>query len=245
MVAEATTYDAVMRRFAWLGVLVAAVAGCSAAPQGIGLTGTPKSRDSEPVVKTDLKSVSLRKGALVAEHDLVADNHCGGRCNFRRQATAQLELTIEPQGVARVADRGEQLEEFRSGVGDTTETLTWSRTWSGSWTEGNGEVLLTLRPDTTTCERRPAASDDACHEVPLVLSCRAGSINLHTPKNKVARAWVCRPRGRVVAGSGITPFPWIFGVDYQVDTSDRARGNRISRFFLGDPPAEPKKRSSL
>ena len=234
-----------MVRFAGL-LLLAAVTGCSAAPQGVGLTGTLKSRDSDPVTKTDIKSVSLRKGALVAEHDIISDSHCGGRCNFRRRATAHLELTIEPQGVARVANRGKQLEEFRSGVGDTKHTLSWDRTWSGSWTEGRGEVLLTLRPESTACERTPvAAADDPCRDVPLVLSCRAGSINLHEPRNKIARAWVCRPKGRVVAGEGITPFPWIFGVDYRVDTSDRARGNRISRFFLGDPPPEPKKRSSI
>ena len=229
-------------------VALVALAGCAAAPDGIGLTGTPKSRDAEPVVKTDIKSVSLRKGALVAEHDLIADNHCGGQCNFRRSATAHLELTIDPQGVARAVDQGEQREEFRSRVGDTEHKLTWNRTWSGSWTEGRGEVILTLRPEHTTCEMRPSGDESAeapCREVPLVLSCRAASITLHEPKNKVARAWVCRPRGRLVAGAGMTPFPWIFGVDYRVDTSDRASGNRIKRFFLGDPPPEPKQGTSI
>lgn len=208
--------------------------------------GSPKSRDSDPVAKTDIKSVSLRKGALVAEYDVIADNHCGGRCNFRRKARAHLELTIDPQGVARAVDRGEQVEEFRSGVGNTEHRLTWNRTWSGSWTEGQGEVILTLRPEQTTCERSPEGDDaTSCSGVAVVLTCRAGSITLYEPKNRIARAWVCEPRGRVVAGEGMTPFPWIFGVDYQVDTSDRATGGRVNRFFVGDPPPEPKKRTSI
>jgi len=227
--------------------LLALFFGCAGPQEGIGLKGVPRSREEETVKKTDIKSVTMRKGALVAGYDAIADESCGGHCNFHREAMGRLELTIAPQGVARVVDAGEQLEQFRSVAGDTRFKLTWDRRWEGSWSEGQGQFVITLRPKVTTCERRAAdggSADDPCKAVPLELVCDAGSIDLFKPKNKAARAWVCRPRGRVVAGAGLTPFPWIFGVDYQVDTSDRAQGNGLVRFFLGDPPPEPPPKKS-
>jgi hypothetical protein len=225
-------------------VLFASLTACSSSPTGVGLTGTPKYRDEDPVVATDMKSVSLRKGALVTKHDLVAREHCGGDCRYQRRAFASLELALEPNGVVSASNEGEQLEEFRSAAGGTKHHLEWERTWSGSWTEGQGRVVLTLRPDTTACEQQAAdseATEDPCKAVPLKLVCEGRKIELYRPKHKRERVWVCRPRGHVMPEPGMTPFPWVFGVDRPLEMSDRSLGARTQRYILSDAP-EPKKK---
>jgi hypothetical protein len=216
--------------------------GCAGAPRGVGLTGPAQDRTTVVAVAQDLTAVTLRKGRLQTNHDMIASDHCGGDCKYRQRGHSRLQLDIAKNGVVSVANEGVALEEFDSIAGGTQQQTEWSRTWAGSWTHAEGRMVLDLAPGTTSCQRKDAngATDVApdCGELALQLVCKTTNLMLHTPKNRRERVWVCRPKGRVAAKTGMTPFPWVFGIDAQVDMSDRSNAGATERFYLQEVEAK-------
>ncbi len=211
--------------------LSATLVGCTPPPKHIGLEGQPQPLRGEDAPAVDALSVSLEQGSLRHRHEMRGSEGCGMGCALRTRSASMVTLELGENGVVTVHDEGALVERFRSVAGHTKHLTEWRRMWKGSWTEGAGVLRMELKPESLDCKRTTGDNqvDEPCQPQRLRLVCEELTLRLDEPKNRKARAWQCG--GARKPAVGMTPGPWLFGIDKELRTLDRVRDHRIQRFY--------------
>ena len=214
-----------MRAILFVGALLGSTWGCAAPAATTGLSGPPPVRDEVAAAAYDPPVATLQRGRLYQLHSLDQRQRCGGRCILRTDTSSLVTIGLSPNGVVALQDEGHCVERFRSTVMRANHRTDWQRSWTGSWTEGNGGLQITLAPSDAVCQRTGSDGSERlpCAAEPLQLGCVHARVPLKGPPRRDVSAWVCSPR-KAPSSDMATPFPWVFGIENTVSATDRVRG---------------------
>ncbi len=153
------------------------------------------------------------EGLLQARHEVRLGTRCGPRCAYLTSGQSLASLKLAPDGRAEARDEGTLLETFASVAGDSEHLSTWSRSWVGTWDQGEEGLSVRLAPEAAQCRREPSSgeSDSSCTPTPLELECTHRTVTLRVDTRGTARALVCEAKGQDPQLAA-TRLPWVFGV---------------------------------
>lgn len=170
---------------------------------------------------------------MKTDHVLELQDDCGNKCSYLQNSASSVMLHLSDHGVARAEDHGELVERVTAATGTTAQQTLWTRTWTGSWTEGADALEVVLKPDAVDCKRtteRGVVDQDCGKRRELRLRCKLVSLSIIRPRNTSARAWACRARGFRDAES-ITPLPWVFGTTDALVVLDGGNSHEPTRRY--------------
>jgi hypothetical protein len=188
---------------------------------------------------------TYRKGDFSARHRRKLVQRCGHRCVYRQRGGSTLALKLAEGGQASADDQGQLVERFRSVAGATQHDTAWHRSWKGQWTEEGETVRVTLEPDLTDCTRRTGdgEAEAPCQPTKLELTCEPTKVLTRGKQRASELSWVCAPASPQET-TGLTPFPWVFGMENALVMVDRGPTHSSKRLYARPRP-KPKKKARL
>jgi hypothetical protein len=172
------------------------------------------------------------EGTWSARHWLDQLEQCGEGCELRTRSLSTLGLELLPNGVARVVDDGHTHERFAAAVGERSHLTEWTRTWTGSWSEGAEQLQLKLEERERSCKRTgdDGVESDVCEALALTLQCERMRILLAQDNPKTSWAWVCD--GTAPPSMALTPLPWVFGEERVLVALDTGKNRPTVRRYM-------------